>query len=265
MRGWRQAVVLAAALPWLVGNATLRAEVVPLPRPAPMPKEVSPAAVQSTAPNPSAPPSTSNPIDSFLKALNPLGSRPSKPATDPSTFDARQQLLLGRVSAYLTGVQNLSANFVQTESDGRRSTGRVYMQKPGKMRLEYDPPNPTEIVADGTEVAVRDRQAATGYIFSLAQTPLRFLLADKVDLLQDARVVAVTGDDLFVTISIEQTDSAMGANRLTMKFGAKDFTLKQWTISDAQGFDTTIAVSKLDSTKSTDPNLFRIDYTREMQ
>jgi outer membrane lipoprotein-sorting protein len=154
---------------------------------------------------------------------------------------------------------------VQTGSDGQRSTGRVYVQKPGKMRLEYDPPSSMEIVADGSEVAVRDLQTSTGYIFSLSQTPLRFLLADKVDLLQDAHLAAVTADNISVTISIEQKDSLIGANRLTMKFDAKDFKLKQWTMTDAQGFDTTITVSKLDSTKSSDPNLFSIDYTRGMQ
>jgi len=262
MLGRRRAAFLATMLAWLGGGAALRAEIIPLPREAPAPKE-RPAPAQST--DPSGPPSPANPVDSFFKALNPFSSRPAKPATDPSAFDAKQQRLLSRVSAYLTGVQSLSANFVQTGSDGRRSTGRVYMQKPGKMRLEYDPPSPMEIVADGREIAVRDLQAATGFIVSLSDTPLRFLLADKVDLLQDAHVVAVTADDLFVTISIEQKDSAIGTNRLTVKFDAKDFKLKQWTITDAQGFCTTIAVSRLDNIKSTDPNLFRIDYMRGTQ
>jgi outer membrane lipoprotein-sorting protein len=50
-----------------------------------------------------------------------------------------------------------------------------------------------------------------------------------------------------------------------MVLGAKDYQLKQWTVTDPQGYDTTIAVSHLDSSKRPDPNLFRIDYTRYAQ
>lgn len=268
MANRRGAIFVAAVLSWLVGDAALGAGTIPLPRVAPAPKDWStpaPAEVQSTGPSPSAPSETSNPVDSFLKALNPFSSRANKPATDPSAFDARQQSLVNRVSQYLTSIQNLNGNFVQTDSDGTHSTGRFHMEKPGKMRLEYDPPSPLEIVADGSEVAVRDLRASTGLIFSLSQTPLRFLLADKIDLLQDAHVVAVTADNVFITISIEQKDSVIGANGLTMKFDAKDFKLKQWRMTGAQGLDMTIAVSNLDSTKSADPNMFRMDYTRGLQ
>jgi outer membrane lipoprotein-sorting protein len=45
-------------------------------------------------------------------------------------------------------------------------------------------------------------------------------------------------------------------------FDAKDMQLKQWTVTDPQGYDTTVAVYNLDASKKLDPNMFRIDYTR---
>jgi outer membrane lipoprotein-sorting protein len=46
-----------------------------------------------------------------------------------------------------------------------------------------------------------------------------------------------------------------------LMIGAKDGQLKQWTVTDPQGYDTTVAVYNLDTTKKVDPNLFKIDFT----
>ena len=156
----------------------------------------------------------------------------------------------------------LSGKFVQVGPDGRRAEGQLYIQKPGKMRFEYDPPSPIDIVADGQSVIVRDRNLATQDLYPLSQTPLRFLLADHIDLLKDTNLVAVYADDVFITVVVEEKNAIVGTSRLMIMFSASDMQLKQWTVTDPQGYDTTVAVYNLDSTKRPDPNLFRIDYTR---
>ena len=143
--------------------------------------------------------------------------------------------------------------------------GDFFIQKPGKVRFEYDPPTPIEIVADGQSVVVRDRRLATQDLYPLSQTPLRFLLSDRIDLLRDTNVVGIRSDDVFVTVVIEEKQALIGTSRLMMMVGAKDYQLKQWTVTDPQGYDTTVAVSHLESGKRIDPNLFRIDYTRYAQ
>ena len=77
--------------------------------------------------------------------------------------------------------------------------------------------------------------------------------------------VGVYADDVFVTIVIEERQIIAGTHRLMLMFGAKDLQLKQWTVTDPQGYDTTIAVYNLDTKKRPDPNLFRIDYTRDIK
>jgi outer membrane lipoprotein-sorting protein len=268
MAGMRQAVWTAVLLSgWLAGAAVARAETVPLPTPAPAPKDRSapPApSTQSSTPAAPAAPGISSFLDS-LNSLNPFSGKSNRPATDPSTFDSKQRALVNRVSTYLTSVQTLTGNFVQIGPDGRRTTGHLFIQKPGKVRFEYDPPSPIDIIADGTQVVVRDRQLATQDLYPLSQTPLRFLLADRIDLLQDTNVVGVTADDTFVSVLIEERQAFVGTNRLLMNFDSKDFKLKQWTVTDVQGFDTTIAVSNLDTSRKPDPNLFKFDYTRYVQ
>jgi outer membrane lipoprotein-sorting protein len=165
------------------------------------------------------------------------------------------------VSNYLCSLQTLVGNFVQVGPDGTKTKGNFYIQKPGNVRFEYDPPTPIDIIADGSSLAVRDRNLATQDIYPLSQTPLRFLLSDRIDLLKDANVVNVTSDDLFVTVTIEETRALIGTSRLMLMVGAKDGQLKQWTATDPQGYDITVAIYNLDFTKKVDPSLFKIDFT----
>jgi len=68
-----------------------------------------------------------------------------------------------------------------------------------------------------------------------------------------------------VTAVIEEKQAMAGTSRLMVMFGAKDFQLKQWTVRDPQGFDTTVAVYNLDTSKQPDPSLFKINYERLVQ
>jgi outer membrane lipoprotein-sorting protein len=90
---------------------------------------------------------------------------------------------------------------------------------------------------------------------------LRYLLSDRIDLLKDTNVVGVTSDDVFITVTIEER-AIVGTQRLMLMIGTKDNQLKQWTVTDAQGYDTTVAVYNLNTQKKLDPELFKVDPTR---
>lgn len=198
----------------------------------------------------------------------PAPVRPNAPAGKPgetTAFDNNQRALVDRISQYLSGMRQVVGKFVQVGPDGRKTTGDLFLQKPGKLRFEYDDPSPVQLIADGTSLVVRDRRLATQDLYPLGQTPLRFLLADKVDLLRDTNVVNVYSDDIFSTVVIEEKQTLGGKHKLMLMFDAKDLTLKQWTVTDPQGFDTTVAIYNLDMTKKPDPALFKINYERMIQ
>jgi outer membrane lipoprotein-sorting protein len=159
----------------------------------------------------------------------------------------------------------MQGHFVQVAPDGSQSQGEFYVQKPGRARFNYDFPSPIEIIADGKSLVVRDRKLATQDVYPLSQTPLRFLLSDRIDLLRETKVVAVHSDDRYVTVVIEEMQPLIGTSRLMMMLSAKDYQLKQWTVTDPQGYNTTVAVFNLDSSKRPDAGLFRIDHTRYAQ
>jgi outer membrane lipoprotein-sorting protein len=182
----------------------------------------------------------------------------------PGRFDDAQRIIADRVSGYLSKVHMLSGNFVQVGPDGARTEGQFYIQKPGKVRFAYNPPSPIDVIADGSSVVVFDRKLATQDLYPLSQTPLRYLLVDKIDLLRDTNVISVSADKVFVTLVIEEKHLLTGTYRLMMMFGAKDFQLRQWTVTDPQGYDTTVAVYNLDTKTKPNPDLFEINYERNL-
>jgi len=180
-------------------------------------------------------------------------------------LDAKQITSLERVTKFFNSTATLVGKFHQIGPDGSKTEGQFYLQRPGRVRFQYDEPSPIELIADGSSVAVRNRTLATQDIYPLSQTPLRFLLADKIDLLRDSNIAGVFQDDLFITVVIQEKSSIAGSHRLMLMFGAKDNQLKQWTITDPQGYDTTVAVYDLDVKTRPDPQLFKIDFTRFQQ
>jgi outer membrane lipoprotein-sorting protein len=175
-------------------------------------------------------------------------------------LDPKQRALVERINTYLTTVHTLVGDFVQVGPDGNRTEGKFYLQKPGRVRFEYNSPSPLELIADGQSVAIRDRKLATQDLLLLSQTPLRFLLSDRIDLLKEGNLVNVFTDDVYVTVVLEEKHTLGGTHRLNLMFSAKDSQLKQWTVTDPQGYDTTVALYNLDSSKKPDPSLFRINY-----
>jgi outer membrane lipoprotein-sorting protein len=261
----------------LLAGALAHAQSVPLPKPAPKNRpaaasDASPSITASsnqptyagTPPASVAPPVVPKPQQTQQQQPTSLFPDPRKLlglGSPAITFDANQRALAAKMSAYLSAINTLSGNFVQVGANGSKATGDFMIQKPGKVRFQYDPPTPIDVVADGTTLAVRDHKLATQDVIPLSQTPLRYLLSDRIDLLSDTNVVSISADDVFATVTIEEKQ-VVGTNRLTLMFGAKDMQLKQWTITDPQGYDTTVAVYNLNTAKKPDPDMFKIDFTQ---
>src|SRR5215212_9173269 len=267
----RAAAVATLILGSIAMGPECLAESVSLPTPAPQPKATATRTAQQT--QPAKPPAAvaqpaqqqPQPAASGPKfSLPSLGSLFGAKEAPTTTLDAKQQQLVGRVSAYLSNVRIMSGDFVQVGPDGRKTEGQFYIQKPGRVRFEYQAPSPIELIADGQSVVVRDRKLATQDLYPLSQTPLRFLVADQIDLLRDTTVVGVTSDDVFNTVIIEEKQVIGGTHRLMLMFGAKDLQLRQWTVTDPQGYDTTVSIYNVDSKKTPSPELFKINYDRQM-
>ncbi|MFG1477542.1 outer-membrane lipoprotein carrier protein LolA [Xanthobacter sp. V4C-4] len=188
------------------------------------------------------------------------------PAPTPALPDGRASpATVDRITNYYNSVQAMTGSFTQTDPDGMRRTGEFYMQKPGRVRFQYAPPSPVELISNGQSVAVRDRSLNTQDITPLNQTPLRFLLAERVDLANDPNVTGIFQDERFITVTMQHQVPMLGTYRLLILFDAKTSALKQWIVTDPQGYDTQVTLNNVQVNKRPDPSLFVINFERMLQ
>ena len=179
-----------------------------------------------------------------------------------ASLNAEQQEVLGKINDYFNSIRTMQGDFVQFAPNGARTEGTFHIARPGKVRFEYAKPSRIEIVADGESVAVIDKRLSTQDVWPLNKTPLRFLLADHIDLTADAKITNVVVEPDLVTVTITE-ESAFGDGKLTLMFDGRTHELKQWTVTDAQG-DTSVAIYNVELGKPASDKMFQIDYRHFM-
>ncbi|HLX98726.1 MAG TPA: outer membrane lipoprotein carrier protein LolA [Roseiarcus sp.] len=166
---------------------------------------------------------------------------------------------VARANAWLDQARDMTADFVQIGPNGRRSEGELTVARPGRMRFEFTNPPRLEVVADGRSVAIIDKKLNTQDEYFISQTPLKFLLSDHIDLARDTKVLSVSQEGNSVTIEVEDRATLGGTAHLALVFDATTFALRQWTVIDAQGFQTVVTLFNVDLKAEPDPALFHID------
>ncbi|CAD5283281.1 Outer-membrane lipoprotein carrier protein [Bosea sp. 62] len=220
-----------------------------------MPRSDAPAQPTATAP---APTPTQEPVltaNNEPRAASPAKS--SKPSTPLSKAEAVE-----RLNTYFNSFSTLQGDFIQFAADGRRFEGKLYIQRPGKMRFEYRPPVTMEVVADGTSVAIRDRKLATQDLYSIGQTPLKFLLKEQMNLEKDSTVTGVSTKGDILSLKLEDRSTLGGTSKITLNFDLAANALRQWVVIDPQGYETSVSVYNLDTQRRPDQKNFVINYER---
>lgn len=168
----------------------------------------------------------------------------------------QQDEAVKRINAYFNGITNLQGNFDQLDSTNKRTTGRFYVQRPGKLRFDYAPPSALKIVADGHFLAIEDSSLKTVEKYPLESTPFRLLLTDAVDLGRDARIVGVESQEGSLAIALEDK-GGQAAGQIKLFFDSNpELTLKQWVITDAQGLATKVTINDIVPGRKVGPDFF---------
>lgn len=197
---------------------------------------IPPAAAEAAAPTGEITPPTVDEGAGWDAAVD------AAPAPTPLIGEEQTQAV-ARINGYFNSITNLQGSFDQIDATNKRTTGRFYVQRPGKIRFDYAPPSALRIVADGHFLAIEDGTLKTVEKYPIESTPFRLLLTDSVDLSRDARIIGVERQEGTLAISLEdKAGSAAGRMKLYFESDPK-MQLKQWTISDAQGLTTTVTVN----------------------
>ena len=165
---------------------------------------------------------------------------------------------LSNINNYFNSFRTMEGKFIQFGPHGEQSEGNFYISRPGKIRFDYAPPVKLDVISDGRNVAIRDGRTATSDYYPLSKTPLRYLLADNIDLTSGIVNEVREEPDLIALIINE--DSRFVKGKLTLIFDRQTYQLKQWIVTDAQGLNTSVAVYNTTTGASLDPSLFRINY-----
>jgi outer membrane lipoprotein-sorting protein len=185
------------------------------------------------------------------------GARAAHAKTNPAlSVDDIQDL--DRVSAYLNDMKTLTGGFTQIDSRGQLAEGLFFLRRPGQARFEYTKPKTLgAIIADGTWLLVQDTKLKTAQRYPLSSTPLSILLRKKVDLAGETRIVAVTREPGMLAVTARD-DKGLAQGELTLVFTDPGLELRNWTIKDAQGGLTTVALRDVRRGVALDPKLFEI-------
>ena len=187
---------------------------------------------------------------------------PSKELAVPearANFSESDRADLKRVSDYLNSLKSVEGNFTQVNNAGKTVQGQFHLKKPGRIRFDYEKPNPNVVVADGTTVAVENSALKTTDRYPITNSPLRLLLSDGMDLSTDPRVSAIKHEAGALTVTArEKSGAATGTITLTLADSGGNLELRQWDIVDAQGAHTTVVVNEMRQVADIPPDLFVI-------
>jgi len=193
-------------------------------------------------------------------AQNPALNKAQSFAPPPPSLSAAQKEELKRVSTYLNTLKTVQGRFMQIAADGRSTQGAFYLKKPGRVRFEYDKPNPNLIVADGSTVAVSNSNLKTTDRYPLLNSPLKLLLSENLDLTRDSRIVKVETEPGALSFTARES-AGPAPGSITLFFadaGSAGLELRQWEVLDAQGVRTRVVLNDLHQVADIPPRLFVI-------
>ncbi|MBA3448506.1 MAG: outer membrane lipoprotein carrier protein LolA [Pseudaminobacter sp.] len=167
-----------------------------------------------------------------------------------------------KIADHFAGVRTMTGEFVQFGPRGEQTGGKFYIQRPGKIRFNYDGSSGFKVISDGESVILDNKKLNTVDLYPLSKTPLKLLLDERIDL-SGNKVKSVKEEADLTTIQLADK-SVFGNSRITMMFDPKTYDLRQWTITDAQGKDTTVMIFNVQQGVKFDQGIFEIDYQRNL-
>ncbi len=173
------------------------------------------------------------------------------------SLGASKQDTVKKISDHFTKVPTMAGEFIQFDPKGNQTNGKFYIQRPGKIRFNYNDPTPIKIISNGKTVAVNNRKLKTWDFYPLKKTPLSLVLGSKMAL--DPKTIRNVTSDADLTTIVMGDDRIFGNSEITMMFDPTTFDLRQWIIKDAQGKETTVMIFNVQKNIKIPAAYFKVD------
>ncbi len=166
---------------------------------------------------------------------------------------------VGRIEAYLNRIRTLKARFLQVSSTGDLSEGALFISRPGKLRIEYDPPVPILIVAAGGVLTYFDKELDQVSEINIESTPAGILVQEAISFFSgDFTLTRFKRQADVARVTLVRTEDPLEGS-LTLIFSDRPLTLRKWIVTDAQGVKTTVSLLKTRFGLPLNPELFRFE------
>ena len=176
----------------------------------------------------------------------------------PVEASAQASAAAQKIADHFASVKTMAGEFVQFGPRGEQTGGKFFIDRPGKIRFNYEDPSPMRVIADGRSVVIGNRKLKTWDLYPLSKTPLNLLLGNKIDL--SAKMVRSVKEEADLTTIVLGDRNMFGDSTITMMFDPKTYDLRQWTITDAQGKDTSVMIFNVKTGIPLDDKVFTIPY-----
>ncbi|TAN52992.1 MAG: outer membrane lipoprotein carrier protein LolA [Rhodospirillales bacterium] len=177
----------------------------------------------------------------------------------PAKLSDTDKAEIVRAEAYLNEIRTLKARFLQAAPDGQFSEGTLFLSRPGKLRLEYDPPVPILIIGAYDLLTYHDKELKQTSHLPIESTPAGILVRSRIGLMGgDLTVTGFRNSEGLDRISLARTDDPQ-AGEITLVFTQEPYQLRQWTVRDPQGLITTVTLSDARTGLKLEPKLFEFD------
>lgn len=169
---------------------------------------------------------------------------------------ADQPSEIARIEAYLNSVRSVEAGFLQISSGGSVAEGRLYLQRPEQLRLDYRPPATIQIYANGYWLAFIDTELEEISQVPLSSTPAGFLVQKRITLSGDVTVTRIEKRDDQIRVHLTQTKDP-DSGTLALSFAERPLRLQNWIVTDAQGVRTQVSLINPKFNRLIDEKYFR--------
>ncbi len=193
--------------------------------------------------------------DLLLTTLPALTAMALLPRAAHAALNAADTADLKRVQDYLNNIKTLQAKFEQTSDGGGVASGTIYLQRPGKMRVVYDPPVPILLVATDDRIWYYDKQLQQVSFFALKDTPAWFLLQDNVSFGGDISVSHLERGPGTLRVTVNETKNP-DLGQATLVMSDQPLQLRKWQILDAQKKNVTVTLDDPHYGAPLNPSLF---------
>jgi outer membrane lipoprotein-sorting protein len=149
---------------------------------------------------------------------------------------------LMRMQHHLNSSKTIRARFLQVSSNGEYAEGEFALQRPGKLNLTYDEPNPLKVVADGTYISYIDRELDQATTLPIKFTRAELLLRESFSFFgKDLTITGFERSPGVLRVSLVKTEEPLEGN-ITLIFSDRPLEIRKWVVTDDQGITTTVSL-----------------------